>query len=199
MSYIYHDSVPISMTSITLSTSKRSSIQWVYGLEDVTDEEIKELALHCRTAVHALETELIGRGQPQDDQLLKTYCESLQSNAVQIIESGTLIREHRHQLEGKTSFIQVMNGNTALNHYELKLARDFVWLISRSLGWPFALLVIWSLGMHKLRKMSDAHRVKILKYISRNRTLLYCDVLDKKAHELGLYEMSKGLLYSILH
>ncbi|KAL9120183.1 MAG: hypothetical protein Q9187_003262 [Circinaria calcarea] len=200
MLHVNHNSVPPSTTSVTLSTSTRSSIQWVYGLDDVTDEEIKELALQCRTAAYALETELAGRRSPQDDQLLIKYCNSLQSNARQITKSCTLSKEHRQQLEGTNSFIQIMIGNTTLDHYELKIARDFVWLISRWLGWPFALLVICSLGKNKLRKMNDAHRVKILKYISTNGALS-CDVLNKKARELGLYEnhTANHLLDIVLH
>lgn len=197
MLHVNHNPVPPSTTSVTLSTPKRSSIQWVYGLDDVTDEEIKELALQCRTAANALETELAGRRSPQDDKMLKKYCNSLQSSARQITKSGTLTEEHRQQLEGTNSFIQIMIGNITLDHYELKIARDFVWLISRWLGWPFALLAICSLGKSNLRKMTDAQRVKILQYMSTNGALS-CDVLNEKARKLGLYQ-SKGLFFFILH
>ncbi|MCJ1379040.1 hypothetical protein MMC17_002139 [Xylographa soralifera] len=185
----YHNSGPSFATSVTLSTSKLHSIQWINGLDGVEDEELKELAFCCRTAMYALETELAERGSPQDDQRLdKIFCKSLLANAQAITKSGTLSEEQSQQLEGSQSFVELLNGNAVLDQHELKNARNFVWLIARWFGWPFGLLVICSLGKTKLRTMSDAHRIKILKYISKNRMLLYCNALHLMASKLHFYE-----------
>ncbi|MCJ1395924.1 hypothetical protein MMC18_008810 [Xylographa bjoerkii] len=185
----YYNSVPSSATSITLSTSKFPSIQWMNGLDGVKIEELKELAFLCRTAMNALETELAERKGSQDDQRLeKQYSTILEANAEKINTSGTLSEEQNQQLKGSQSFVALLNGNAVLDQHELKNARDFVWLIATRFGWPIALLIICSLTKTKLRTMSDAHRVTILKYISKNNFYLYCEALHRKARELRFYD-----------
>lgn len=190
----------MSSISVRFFTRKYSSFSWLDGFKDVTNEEIKEFAVHCRLALVALETELSDRCNPRRDNMLEASYVLLQENANVIIESEKLNQEQQRQLYGPSSFLEVMKGDVPIERQDVKIARDFVWLISRMMDWSFALLMVCILGKNRLQRMSEGHRVKLLKHLWTYRGLHLCSVLQHKAIEMGFNETNINFyLVVILH
>ena len=72
---------------------------------------------------------------------------------------------------------------------EIKVVRQFLWLVSRVIGWSYALLILCTLGKHKLQKLDEDRRVKLVKYITQHRGSLFCPGLEVKAVRCNLHQI----------
>ena len=72
---------------------------------------------------------------------------------------------------------------------QFKTARQYLWLVSRELGWPFALLILCALGRWRLQNLFDEQRAKILKYVAHNSSSLRCPRLKEKAIQCNLQQI----------
>ncbi|KAL8912015.1 MAG: hypothetical protein Q9171_002928 [Xanthocarpia ochracea] len=153
------------MSSITIDfgTPSNRSFQWFDNLEGLTSEELDEIVIQCRSATAAFLTELTDRRRPWRDCALEDYCDLLQQDAKHVNKKG-LTKEHKHQLQGVYTFLADL-GDNQTERNEKKVVRHFLWLISRVIGWSYALLILCALGKNKVEKLDEDQRVKITKFI----------------------------------
>lgn len=90
-------------------------------------------------------------------------------------------------------------GDAQKERNEPKAARQFLWLVSIAIGWPYALLILSTLGKWRLQNLLDDHGVKILKYVVKNCSSFFRHRLKEKAVQCDLQQIriSQILLFSI--
>ena len=177
----------MSATSIIFSTLNNSRFQWFDSFKNLTNEELNEIAIHCRIATAAFFTELSDRRHPWKDQKLKDYQDMLLTNVNQINEER-LTNENELYLDQLCTFL----GNpddAQIERNEIKIVRQFLWLVSRVIGWSYVLLILYTLGKHKLQKLDEDRRIKLVKHIIQNRESLYCPRLEEKAIQCNLHQI----------
>jgi hypothetical protein len=72
----------------------------------------------------------------------------LLKNANQINEEG-LANEHELHLNQLCTFLADPD-DAQTERNEIKIVRQYLWLVSRVIGWSYVLLILYSLGKHKL-------------------------------------------------
>ena len=174
-------------SSLVLSTPTNPKLQWLDGFKDLTDKELDEIVIHCRTALAALFTELSDRRNPQKDQTLENYQDTLLKNVNQINEKGLTNRRERY-LTKLCTFLG--DPNDAQNERkDIKMIREYLWFVSSVVGWSYALLILYTLGKDELRKLNEDRRVKLVKHIFQNRDSLCCPRLEEKATHENLFHI----------
>ena len=183
----------MSSISIVFGTPTNPNFEWYDGFKDVTDDELDEIAIYCRSATAAVVTELSDRRNPWTDRTLADYQETLLENATLINIKG-LTNEHEGYLDNLYGYLA--GPGNARN--EVKIARQFLWLISKVTDWAQALLVLCTLGKHKLQKIDEDRRVKLVEYVVQHRDRLFCPLLKDEAVRCNLQQIRMNLppLYS---
>jgi len=167
----------MSQITIAFGTPANRSFRWFDTFEGLTTEELDEIIIQCRSATAAFLTELVDRRRPWTDCALEDYYVILQRNANRIDKKG-LTKEHKLQLHGVHTIL-ADPGDTQPERNEKKVARHFLWLISRVIGWSYALLTLCALGKNKVEKLDEDQRVKIIKFIIQRRGSLFCSSLEE--------------------
>ena len=169
---------------ITFSTQDVSQSTWLDNLRKVKEEDISELIIYCRFTIYSLEAELSDRPIAQEDNTLSTYFDTIQSQAQQINASNFV--PEKQDLNDYGPFLAQEPSDSC----DIEAARLFLWLVSRIMGWSHALLILHSLGKHKLKRLSEGRRVKLIKFMREKGESLFCPKLQEEAKNLGLTEQS---------
>jgi len=181
----------MSSISITFGTPTNPKFQWFDDLKGLTDEELDEIVIHCRSATAAFFTELSDRRQPWKDRKVEAYYDMLLKNANHINRRG-LTNEHKGYLNNLyTLLADPSDAQTERN--DMKVARQYLWLVSRVIGWSYALLILCALGKHKIQKLDEDQRIKLFKHITQHRDSLFCSKLKDKAVPCNLHEIRMNI------
>lgn len=180
----------MSPISLTFRTPTNPQLPWFDSLKGLSDEELDEVAVHCRSATAAVFSELLDRRHPWKDQTLEAYQNMLLENANRINGKG-LTREHKGYL--KDLYTYLAGPGDARD--EVKLVRQYLWLVSRVIGWSYALLLLCTLGKHRLQKLDEDWRVKLFKHIIRHRDPLFCPELEDQATRCNLHQIRMIILF----
>jgi hypothetical protein len=187
----------MSPISITFATSTNPELKWIDSFEGLRDEEIEEIIVHCRAATASFFAELCDRRKPWNDRTLENYRDMLLENANRINEKGFTKGHQLHLNDLFTSLSDPCDAQTERS--EAKVARQFLWLISRVIGWSYALLILCTLGKHRVQKLDEDQRVKLIKHISKHRDSLFCRRLEDKAIQDDLHQICMSPpLYTII-
>lgn len=184
----------MSRIDITLATPTHPGTNWLDSLEGLEKEEIEELITILRGALAALSAELTDRREPSTDRALEDYKEKLQKIAKQINKQG-LTETHEGDLDNlKISLAQA--GSAQVEREESqpsKAGQQYLRFISNVIGWPYALLIFCALGKHKVERINEVQRVKLLKYVAEHRKLLFCRQLEDRAVQFRCQEKRMNL------
>ena len=115
----------------------------------------------------------------------------LLKNANQINEEG-LTNEHELYLNQLCTFLADPD-DAQTERNEIKIVRQYLWLVSRVVGWSYVLLILCTLGKHKLQKLDEDRRIKLVKHIVQNRGSLSCPRLEQKATHYNLCQIRMTL------
>lgn len=182
----------MSPINIIFRTPTNPNFTWLDNFKGVEDQELDEIAIHCRSATAAIFTELSDRRNPWKDRTLEDYQAMLLKNAHQINEEG-LTYEHEVYLDNLYTYLA--GPGDARN--EVKMVRHFLWLVSRVMDWSYALLLLCTLGKHRLQKLDEDRRVKLIKYITQDRDSLSCPTLKDRAIQCRLHQICMNHLLHI--
>ena len=171
--------------SITFGTPSNPEFQWIDSLEHLTDEELHEFAVQSRSATAAFFTEISDRSNPRQDETLEEYHKTLQENANQINRKG-LTDEYETYLDNLNTYLAGPSNARS----DIKVVRQFLWLVSRVIGWSYALLLFCALGKHRLQKLDEYQRTKLVKHIAQHRDSLFCPILQDKAVCYDLHQLT---------
>ena len=187
----------MSPISITFGTPTNPSFQWYDSFKGLADEELEEIVVHCRSATAAFFTELSDRRKPWKDRTLEEYHDMLLENADRINRRG-LTDEHKGYL--KNLYLYLADpGDAQIERNDTKVARQYLWLISKAIGWSYALLILCTLGKHRLQRLDEDRRVKLVKHITQHRDSLFCPKLKDKAIRCELHQIRMNLpLYIVI-
>jgi hypothetical protein len=186
----------MSPISITFGTPANPKFKWFDSFEGLTDEELDEIVVHCRSATAAFFAELSDRRKPWKDRTLEDYYEILLENADRINRKG-FAKEHALRL--KDLYMSLADpSNAQIERNENKVARHFLWLVSRVIDWSYALLILCTLGKHKVQKLDEDQRVKLIKHIIKHRETLFCPRLKDKAIQCNLHQIRMNLPLCII-
>lgn len=185
----------MSRINITLATPTHPEFNWLDSFESLEEEEIEGIILILRGVLAAFSAELTDRRKPWTDQALENYKEKLQETAKQINEQGLTETYEGHLDSLKLSLAQAGCAQTERKKSKLsKAGRQYLWLISNIIGWPFVLLIICALGKHKMERLDKDQRVKLLKYIANHRESLFCRRLEDRAIQCQFQEKCINLI-----
>ena len=176
--------------SITFSAPAKPHFQWYDSFEELTDSEVTEFAFLCRNATAAFFSEVTERRNPYYSGVEKHYT-MLHQNANQINDHG-ITKVHEANLKDFELYM-VGPADSQDKRRDRQLARQFLWSISRVTHWSHVLLILCTLGKHKLQQLNDGQRVKLLKYIVRHGVALFCPKLEDRAAQYNLYQTSTVL------
>ena len=181
----------MSPIDITFATPTHPEFKWLDSFESLGEEEIKGFIVTLRGALSAFSTELIDRRKPYKDQTLENHELMLQETAKHINTQG-LTKTHEIYL-GNLDSALAQAACAQAERKESKAARQYLWLISQVIGWPYVLLVFCALGKHKVEHLNEDQRIKIVKYIAKHRESLFCRRLDDKAIQCQFQEYGMNL------
>jgi len=177
----------MSPISITFTTAANPRFQWLDNLESIEDGEIEEIIILLRSALATFFTELTDRRGPSKNTRLKGLYDSIQRSADDINKEG-FTKEHRLLLDNL--HLYPMDPDEAQKERnEAKVARQYLWLVSRAIGWSYALLILCALGKSRVHKLDDDQRVRILKHLVKTRGSLLCRRLEDKAVQCNLHQI----------
>jgi hypothetical protein len=185
-------------TSILFSFSD-STVDWTDSFSNIKTDELKQLIVQCRYALHSLQGELADRENPQADERFQSCCENLEKDAAKINTSGMGSKEIR-LLEDGCLLLEALGSDgirssqTRESRKEESIYKQILWLISARTGPASALLLACSLGKHRVQRLNLCQSARLIKYMAQNRTSLFCSTLHNKAVEAGLYHESMDLL-----
>lgn len=165
----------MSRINIIVSTPTHPEINWLDSFESLEGEEMEGIIQILRGALAAFSAELSDRREPSTDRALENYKKKLQKTAKQINKQG-LTETHESDLDSlKISLTQA--GSAQVEREESqpsKAGRQYLRFISNVIGWPCALLIFCALGKHKVERINEVQRVKLLKYVAEHPKLLFC-------------------------
>ncbi len=173
---------------ITFRTSSSSKLRWLDSFEDLEDEEIEELILHCRNAAASLDAELLQRRQRLECDTLKNLCDMLLKYADETNQSGFV--RGNHDLDDLYTFVANTDN---VERRDAKIARQYLWFMSRVMHcWSYALLILCTFGKNRVIRFNEVMRACLIKHIVRHHVRLFCPVLRAKAIELNLDQIRKN-------
>ena len=184
----------MSRIDITLTTPTHPEFHWLDSFESLEGEEIEGVILILRGALAAFSAELCDRREPSTDRALEGYKKKLRQIAKQINKQG-LTETHEGDLDSlKISLAQAGSAQVERDESQpSKAGRQYLRFISKVIGWPYALLVFCALGKHKVERINEVQRVKLLKYIAEHRNLLVCRILEDRAVQFRCQEKCMDL------
>ncbi|KAL9119550.1 MAG: hypothetical protein Q9187_003895 [Circinaria calcarea] len=156
----------MSPISITFTTPTVSGLAWTDSFKDLRDEEIEDIIVHCRFATASFEAELSDRCEPRKDRALEDHYDTLFATAKTFNESG-LTKEHNSCLDDLSSSLRESKEDAQNKHHTAKAATQYLWCISRVLGWSYALLIFCALSKSNVQKLPQDHRVKLIKRMNQ--------------------------------
>lgn len=178
----------MSPISISFSSPSVPKFAWFESHERLTIPELNELIIQCRGATAAFSTELNDRyGTSSKDDELQIHYQRLEQTAKQINHDGTF-KPYEISIHNLCDVLDDPSGAHA-ERTPSKLARHFLWLVSRVLGWAHALLIFYALGRETIRKLNEAQRAKIIVYVVKHEDLLFCQPLDNQASACNLAQI----------
>ena len=186
----------MSEISITFDTLANPKFEWFNSFKGLTDEELDEIIVHCCSATAAFSTELSDQWEPWKNLMLKGYYDILLED-VNCINKKEFIKEHALQLNNLYIFL-ADSDNAQTEHNESKVARHFLWLVSKVIGWPYALLILCTLSKHKVQKLNKDQCVKLIKHITKHCEMLFCPRLKNKVIQCNLHQICMSLPLCII-
>ncbi|KAL8762860.1 MAG: hypothetical protein Q9184_001205 [Pyrenodesmia sp. 2 TL-2023] len=153
----------MSPIEITFSTSTVSAFAWYESHKRLTNPELNELVIQCRGATAAFCAELNDRYNPTTGDSNQIYCQRLEQAAERINEKGDA-EAYANNMQDLYRMLDDP-GDTQTERTPSKLARHFIWLVSRILGWAHALLILCVLGRETIRKLNEYQRAKIITHV----------------------------------
>lgn len=75
---------------------------------------------------------------------------------------------------GEDVYSNLRDPPTPDEHNGKRISRQYLWLVSRVVGWPYALLTIFSFGFDVIRKFDELQRAQLLTYAFKHRDELPC-------------------------
>ena len=171
----------MSSIDITFALPADSKFRWLDGLDRLGEDEIEERILIHRGALSALSAELTDRREPWWGQSLE-YCKNMLQKTARTINDQGLTPTHEKYLDCLTSFLiqaacaeaEEREGKTG------KTTRQYLWLISRVIGWHYVLLIFCAQGKHKIEHLDEDQRIKLVIYIAQDQETLFCHRLQDK-------------------
>lgn len=182
--------MPMSSINITFGTPNGLNLQWFNSFDRLADGELDQLALLCCNAISALHVEILDRREPWDDQTIEKYYIELLESAIRINKDGLTSQHNSHLVEPYT-LLKDPPPNTKESN-DIKTFRRYLWSISKVAGWSYALLVLCTMGKHKMQKLDEHQRVKLLKRIVQHRDVLFCPSLEQVAFCHNLQQIRKN-------
>ena len=162
----------MSPIQVIFTTPRHPGFSWSDEVKGLENQEIEDFITILRCALAAFSAELTDRGGPPTDLLLESYKEKIRLTANQINAEG-LTEPQERQLADVTSHVSQADLPQAEGK-KVKAGRRYLRLISDVVGWHYALLVMCALGKHKVERIDENQRIRILKYIAKDRESLYC-------------------------
>lgn len=184
----------MSQISITFATPTNPDFKWLDSLRGLREEEIEEIIIHLHGALAAFFAELTDRDRPWEDSALEDYFQELQKKASEINRGGLSEELNWDLLPTSPTAL----GNAQPDRRDTKIVRQFIWQVSRVVGWAFALLVLLALDKPTLLKLNEYQRVKLLKHIGQHRASLHCPALEDKATQAQLEKIRMSLPHRTL-
>lgn len=175
--------------SIPCATATGLELSWLEGFEDVRNEEIENAIILLRGMTAACTVELADRSELSSEDIQDAFRHRLHATAKRINKRG-FSPDHETYLNNWRGYI-LEASDAQKERNENKAARQYLRLLSMAVGWSHALLVLCALGKSCLRRLDDNQRVKILRYVSRNRGSLSCSRLEEKAKQFDLERMRR--------
>ena len=179
----------MSRINITLASPTHPEFHWLDSFENLEEEDIEETILILRGALAAFSAELSDRREPWTDQALEINKEKLKVTAQHINKQG-LTEMHEANLDSLK--LPLAQAECAQNERKeskpSKAGKQYLWLVSTVIGWPYVLLIICALGKHKMERMDEDQRVKLLKYTAKHRESLFCRRLEDRAIQCQFQE-----------
>ena len=171
----------MSPINIILATPTHPRLNWLDSFKGVGEEEIRDLILFLRGTLAAVSAELDDRRNTRKDETIKDYKQMLWRTAKQINEQG-LTETHEGYLGSLSSFLaQAAAAQVERKESKIgKATRQYLWLISKAIGWPWVLFIWCALGKHKVEHLNEGQRVKLVKYIARYREPFFCRRLEDR-------------------
>ena len=160
------------MISISYHTPTKPDCPSFGGLAGLPDNELDEIARQLRSATAAISAELSNRHGTKEAKADK-YCDDLLEKA-NIIKSEGSTSDQKGSIREFLAYIT----DPSLVHRNIKRGKRFLWLVSSTTGWSYAILLFHVLGKRKIQRLCEAERVKLVEYVAQNRDLLYCPTLD---------------------
>ena len=174
----------MSPIEIIFTTPTQPWFRWLDSFKCLREEEIEILIVILRGALAAFSAELADRREPSRDQTLEKYKKMLQETAKQINEQG-LTRTHKGYLGSlNESLAQAGHAQSKKG----KAARQYLWLVSSVIGWPYVLLIYCALGKHKVELLNEDQQVQLVKYMAEHRESLFCCRLKDSAIQCQFQE-----------
>ena len=177
----------MSSLRIAFDASTKSDFRWFDSFEGLKDEELEGFAIQCRNAAIAFINELSHRRNPRRDYILEQYHDRLLANADRINSRG-LDDDDEVDLKNSSTYL-ADSREVQTQRSEERLARQYLWLVSRVIGSSYTLLILRALGKHRVHKLGENQRVKLMKYIIQHRRSLSCPRLRDKAIEYNLQDL----------
>ncbi|KAL8781521.1 MAG: hypothetical protein Q9213_005970 [Squamulea squamosa] len=177
----------MSPISILFSTDDRPKFNWFENHKALKTTELNELVILCRGATAAFSAELTRRSKQSTDRSLEAQLRKLQQIAETIREHGVqdvqeaakLVKPKWYSKFGPEWVQESYNAlrdptSACVEPNASRLARHYIWLVSRILGWAHALLILFTFGFDFLRKLNELHRAELLTYLVKHCNGLLC-------------------------
>jgi len=182
--------------AIAIATTRARARRSLPRFESLGDIEIEKIIILLRGALATFFAELTDRRKPWNDTRLEDSCDMLRKTAKHINNEG-FTEGHERYLDNLHLYL-AGPGDAQKERNEPKAARQYLWLISIAIGWPYALLILCALGKWRLQNLDDDQRVKILKYVAKHRGSLFYSRLEGKAFQCDLHEIHMSRTFHAL-
>lgn len=184
----------MTQINITFRTPSRASFQWFECHEALTTAELHELVIQCRGATAAFATELNHRPIHAKDLTVEDHLKTLERMANTINERRfPTVAEAAEDL--KPMWKPRCRKNWMLDQYETlqeccgaqsktnasRLAGHYLWLVSRIIGWAYALLILFTLTSAGLQRLHESQRTELFTHIFKHRKHLFCKLFQDEA------------------
>ena len=126
--------------SITFATRTNPGFLWLDEIKFLGDNEIEEFIFLLRGALAAFFAELADRRKPCSDKTLDDSCGMLRETANRI--NNTRLNKGEEDCLSNLHLYLRGPGDGQKERNEPKAARQYLWLVSITIGWPYALWIL---------------------------------------------------------
>lgn len=177
----------MSPVEITFNTPTVPTFAWYESHKRLTNQELNELIIQCRGATAAFCAELNDRYNPTSGDTSQIHYQRLEQAAERINEQGNA-EAYANNMQDLYGMLDDPD-DTQTERTPSKLARHFIWLVSRVVGWAHALLILCVLGRETVRKLNEYQRAKIITHVFERQDILYCQSLQDQAASCKLTQI----------